>query len=70
MTPIDPNHSAFPLPEGARSDGRQGLTIRAELAARAMEGLLAGDRVILSSTAEEAVNQADALIAALNRPTP
>ncbi len=64
MTPIDPNCQAFPGP-GA---GDYGLTIRAEFAKAAMQGLLANPLVSSGGVAEYAVQQADALIAALNQP--
>ncbi len=63
MTPIDPNCQAFPGP-GA---GDYGLTIRAEFAKAAMQGLLAGGYQPFA-VAAIAVQQADALIAALNQP--
>lgn len=63
---INPDDPAFPLP----SFGEPGLTIRAELAARAMQGLLAsreGSSLDYEQVASEAVRCADALIAELNK---
>ncbi len=69
---INPNSPAF------RTDTQAdygSLTVRAELAARAMQGMLShhGGWSSVSSRAEAAersVAMADALIAALNRSTP
>lgn len=67
MIPTKPDTAAFPLPTDSCSDGRRGLTIRAEFAKVAMQGLLAGGHHT-SAVPEEAVRQADRLIAALNEP--
>ena len=63
--PTDPVHS---------SEAWTGISIREYLAARAMQGLLAGwiardemSRVTLTSLAEDAVTAADLLLVALNR---
>ena len=70
---IDPNASAYPR-ESMSNDSaewRGGLTIRAELAARAMEGLLSNNSldsdVTRKTVAVMAVLMADALIEELNR---
>ena len=62
---IDPNAPAYPMPDR----DHYGLTIRAEIAARIMAGLYSD--VAIAGThkglAENAVQAADALIAALNQ---
>lgn len=75
MSKIDPNESAFPWVAGG-NDGAVGLTIRAEFAKAAMQGILAGcsdaesDFPIAGVCADLSVAYADALIAALNKETP
>ncbi len=68
--PIDSNDSAFPHDAGCSSH-RTGISIRAELAARAMEGILACGNQFYHTHTEEtsklAVAQADALIRELNK---
>lgn len=73
---IDPNAPAMPNPELSKShfghvEAYLGLTIRQELAARAMQGILArngvGGKEQETSTAQYAVAYADALIAELNK---
>lgn len=81
MKKIDPNSQAFPragsedrtsgdMPDGNGYDGpTSGLTVRAYLAAMAMQGLLANSGLDLtfSDAAVSAVKDADALIAELNK---
>ncbi len=69
---IDPDAPAFARPmaygDYGRSDpGQRGMSIRTHLAGLAMQGFLAcyGN----GTDAQQAVKQADALIAALNKPT-
>jgi len=69
---IDKNEPAYPVieEESFRGNICVGLTIRAELAARAMHGMLAGDvhcTTNPSNIAKYAVKYADALIAELNK---
>lgn len=75
---IYPNDFAFPASESGTEEhttfpGQRGLTIRAEFAARAMQGLLSSDNrqsVDVLNTriyAGKAVQLADALIAELNK---
>lgn len=69
---IDPNAPAFPLdycPEGMTWNQVRGLTIRAEIAARVLAGMvdMTGDAMHASTYAEASVKLADALIAELNR---
>lgn len=79
---IDPNSPAFPLNEEITDRLDQGikiytgLTIRAELAARAMQGILSKGEAIMSSgetsyhpdnIATYALACADALIAEINK---
>ncbi len=67
MTPIDPNAQAFP-----RGESQDGLTIRAEFAKAAMQGMLSSGyssfETAFAQVAVHAVKQADALIVALNQP--
>jgi hypothetical protein len=62
---IDPNAPAYPYQLGSQS----GLTIRAEIAARIMAGLYSYGAIAGThkGLAENAVQAADALIAALNQ---
>lgn len=66
---IDPNAQARPY--AAEWGYKDGLTIRQELAARAMQGLLSSwgshDVTSLEEIASDAVRAADALIAELNK---
>lgn len=72
---IDPNDLAVPVYDTTKPKGRQGgLTIRQELAARAMQALLSNPAVVNmgspslneQSVADIAVAHADALIVRLN----
>lgn len=76
---INPNDPAFPTQlyneiSGKPNGFREGLSIRAELAARAMQGLLAAwgqhDVTDFKDIASDAVMCADALILELNKPQP
>lgn len=66
---IDPNDFAFPS-EGSHVLNTGGLTIRAEFAARAMQGLISSigshDLLAADDISHDAVMFADALINALN----
>lgn len=83
MTKINPNDPAFPVVEQgtAFESVSTGLTIRAELAARAMQGICSSlnekyasggriDRIDAMSFAQDAIRCADALIAELNKTEP
>ena len=64
---IDPNEPAFPV-NGPNGD-HPGMTVRALIAVKAMEGLLAADTDFVFKAchvADMAVKHADALIARLN----
>lgn len=75
---INPDEPAFPIPSvqmpnGEMQWGENGLTIRAQIAAMALQGILASDRFAGPSlqadrfaAAHEAVDAADALIEVLN----
>ena len=68
---IEPNDSAFATPSSQYYQGEAGLTKREYFAALAMQGIIAqpdeAARLMdYSQRAEFSVNQADALIAALN----
>lgn len=62
---VEPKSPAYASPNYA------GMSIRTEIAARAMQGLLSNSDVIANpkNCAEIAVRFADALIAELNKPT-
>lgn len=63
---LDPNAPAYPTDEFTQAS--PGLTIRAELAARAMQALIAAHYPIdVASTYTKAMECADNLIAELNR---
>lgn len=75
---IDPNDPAYPTPNNEFNDDGHpcpvtygGMSIRAEFAKAAMIGLLSNPEFGLDNNArviaDEAVAQADALIAALNK---
>lgn len=71
---LDKNDAAYPTVTGIEYGCpiiEGGLTIRAELAARAMQGLLSSlgthDVIAPDEIASDAVNYADALLAELNR---
>lgn len=69
MTTIHPDQCAFPT----RESGDPGLTVRAEFARAAMQGYCSNPDVNHRTpevVAARAVQQADALIAALNQPNP
>lgn len=66
----DPHAPAFPSPlttETPRSS--TGLSVRAYIATRAMERLVAGNSYDSATLARYSVEIADALIAELNKPT-
>lgn len=70
---IDPNEPAYPVAESEYMHYQTGLSIRTELAARAMQGLLAAcsdaesDFPTAISCAGLSLEYADALIEALNK---
>lgn len=68
MSHLDYDEPAYPVKAPLTCD-YLGLTIRAELAARAMQGLLCGGRLdnLPEILADRAVRYADALIAELNK---
>ncbi len=79
MTPIDPHDPAFAHSghsgPASRCSPQTGLTIRAEFAKAAMQGLLGNKGIIdtfdgATQVAAFAVEAADALIEALNQPKP
>lgn len=67
---INQNDPAMPYVAPVGMEDTPGLTIRTEIAARAMQGLLAhdGKKVNYSVVAFDAVKAADALISELNKP--
>lgn len=78
---IDPNAPAYPQPLIKADNGSiyrseevyefsGGMTIRDAFAMAAMQGLLANDQTPGSEIARDAVDQADALIARLNKVSP
>ena len=67
MALLSPDDNAFPT-----SGGTKGLSVRAELAKAAMQGLLANTNIPVSAPDKDmaawAVKAADALIEELNKP--
>lgn len=75
MEKINPNYPAFPTmhynPTTGAAEGQSvGMSIRTQLAAMAMEGLLASGLAIPEYIAQKAVEYADALIEELNKQKP
>jgi hypothetical protein len=69
VSKIESNGPAFPRPSTEISDGSPGLPIRLHAAIEAMKGMLASPDFQLTREriAEDAIKQADALIAEYNR---